>query len=266
MGAPDIFVSYAREDRARVAPVVAALEARGWSVFWDRRIPAGQTWRSHIGRALEQTRCVVVAWSEHSIRSEWVIEEADNGRERGILVPIFLDPVRQPLGFGSIQAADLAGWSPEHPSPAFDSFLADLGAVLDAPSPQGASTSDAAPTPAPALPVDEDAANQANAAGAPVTACDWLAADPKDNQKRALGVGFEFLDAARAVPACKAAVEQWPQEARFAFQYGRALEKAGEDAEAARWVRKAAEQDDAKKALARLEQTRPSGWRRLFSR
>src|SRR6476659_6368890 len=61
MGAPDIFFSFAREDEARVAPVVAALEARGWSVFWDRRIPAGQTWRSHIGRALERARGVVVA-------------------------------------------------------------------------------------------------------------------------------------------------------------------------------------------------------------
>jgi hypothetical protein len=135
MGAPDIFVSYAREDQARVAPVVAALEARGWSVFWDRRIPPGQTWRSHIGRALERARCVVVAWSEHSILSEWVIEEADDGRERGILVPAFLDPVRPPRGFRGIQAADLSGWSPERPSPAFDSFLSDLHAVLGAPHP-----------------------------------------------------------------------------------------------------------------------------------
>ena len=37
---------------------------------------------------------------------------------------------RPPRGFRGIQAADLTGWSPERPSPAFDSFLADLGAVL----------------------------------------------------------------------------------------------------------------------------------------
>jgi hypothetical protein len=130
MSGPDIFFSYAREDQARITPMVAALEAHGWSVFWDRRIPAGQTWRSHIGRALNQARCVVVPWSEHSIRSEWVIEEADEGRERGILVPAFLDPVRPPRGFRAIQAADLSAWSPERRSAAFDSFLRDLGAVL----------------------------------------------------------------------------------------------------------------------------------------
>ena len=99
MGAPDIFFSYAREDEARVAAVVAALEARGWSVFWDRRIPAGQTWRSHIGRALEQARCVVVAWSEHSIQSDFVIEEADEVKRRNILVPVLLDR-SSAAGFG----------------------------------------------------------------------------------------------------------------------------------------------------------------------
>ena len=93
MGAPDIFFSFAREDEARVAPIVAALEARGWSVFWDRRIPAGQTWRSHIGRALDQARGVVVAWSGHSIQSDFVIEEAARGQRRHILVPVLLDLV-----------------------------------------------------------------------------------------------------------------------------------------------------------------------------
>ena len=34
----DLFVSYARADRARVAPLVAALEAEGWSVWWDPEI------------------------------------------------------------------------------------------------------------------------------------------------------------------------------------------------------------------------------------
>ena len=68
MSSPDIFLSYAREDQVRVASVMMALEAHGWSVFWDRRIPAGQTWRSHMGQALDQARCVVVVWSEHSIQ------------------------------------------------------------------------------------------------------------------------------------------------------------------------------------------------------
>ena len=34
----DIFISYAREDERRVAPLAAALESRGWSVFNAARI------------------------------------------------------------------------------------------------------------------------------------------------------------------------------------------------------------------------------------
>ena len=49
---PDVFISYAREDRERIEPLARALTDRGVSVFWDRDIPTGQTWRSHIGQAL----------------------------------------------------------------------------------------------------------------------------------------------------------------------------------------------------------------------
>ena len=43
----DIFVTYAREDEDRVRELVSVLEQQGWSVFWDRRIPTGETWRSY---------------------------------------------------------------------------------------------------------------------------------------------------------------------------------------------------------------------------
>lgn len=104
----DVFVSYAREDRARIAALVQALEAHGLSVFWDRQIPPGKTWREHIGQALADARCVVVAWSRNSIASEFVAEEADDARRRGVLVPVRIDAVLPPLGFRSVQAADLA--------------------------------------------------------------------------------------------------------------------------------------------------------------
>jgi hypothetical protein len=75
----DIFITYAREDEPRIRDLVKALEGQHWSIFWDRRIPAGQTWRSYIGQALTDARCVVVAWSRHSLASHFVAEEADEG-------------------------------------------------------------------------------------------------------------------------------------------------------------------------------------------
>ena len=127
---PDIFISYAREDEAWVRPLAIELMAAGRTVFWDRRIPAGQTWRSHIGRAVKAARCVVVVWSEHSVDSEWVLEEAEQGKKRRVLVPVLKQPVEPPIGFSQIQGADLSGWRRGEPSEEFAVFLDDLGNLL----------------------------------------------------------------------------------------------------------------------------------------
>jgi len=106
----DIFVSYAREDEDRAGRLVRALEACGWRVFWDRTIPPGETWRSHIGVPLDQAAVVLVLWSRHSIDADFVHSEANRAKARGALVPILLDDVSPPLGFEHIHAADLVRW------------------------------------------------------------------------------------------------------------------------------------------------------------
>jgi formylglycine-generating enzyme required for sulfatase activity len=132
MGAesPDIFVSYAREDEAWVRSLAAEIAQGGRTVFWDRRIPIGQTWHSYIGTAVKASRCVVVVWSTQSVISEWVLAEADQGKRRGVLMPVFKDPVEPPMGFGHIQAADLTSWRHGKSSEEFGRFLEDLARVL----------------------------------------------------------------------------------------------------------------------------------------
>lgn len=127
----DIFLSYDDKDRDRARALVAALEDGGWSIFWDRSIPAGKTWWQAIGQALKGSRAVVVLWSRTAVHSTWVYEEADAGRKRGILVPVFIDPVLPPIGFRSVQAVDLCGWDGSRSDPAFQKLLADIGAVID---------------------------------------------------------------------------------------------------------------------------------------
>lgn len=107
----DVFISYAREDRERAGSVAHLLERDGWSVWWDRRIVAGESFDQAIERELERARCVVVLWSEVSIASEWVKNEAALAAERGVLVPVVLDRVRPPLEFRRKQTVDLAGWN-----------------------------------------------------------------------------------------------------------------------------------------------------------
>ena len=107
----DIFISYAREDRAFAERIARALGAMGLDVFWDTDIPPGQTWADYIEGKLTQCRAVIVLWSQHSTKSQWVREEARMGREKAKLIPVMLDGTPAPFGFGEVQAADLSAWT-----------------------------------------------------------------------------------------------------------------------------------------------------------
>ena len=103
-----VFLSYDHDDRARVAPIAAAIEKAGHSVWWDERIAAGAEYNSEIEAAVERADAVVVLWSERSVRSAWVRDEAAEGRDRGKLVPITIDGTKPPMGFRQYQTIDLS--------------------------------------------------------------------------------------------------------------------------------------------------------------
>ena len=108
----DVFISYKAEDRRRIGPLVQCLMADGYSVWWDEHIGAGDTWRETIERELDEARSVIVVWSKRSIGSEggFVREEASRAQRRGVYVPVLIDAVEPPLGFGEKQATSLRGW------------------------------------------------------------------------------------------------------------------------------------------------------------
>jgi hypothetical protein len=88
---PRVFLSYARLDRARVEPIVAALTARGMSVWWDHNIPGGAAYAREIEAELRGADAVVVVWSPASVGSDWVRDEAALGRDLNRLVPVRID-------------------------------------------------------------------------------------------------------------------------------------------------------------------------------
>lgn len=106
---PRIFLSYDRQDAAEAQAIVAALEKAGHSVWWDKHIKGGARYSKEIDKALKQAEGVVVLWSERSVESDWVKDEAAAGRDTGRLIPVALDGASPPLGFRQFQTIDLAG-------------------------------------------------------------------------------------------------------------------------------------------------------------
>ncbi len=118
----DVFISYAREDRSKAEHIASGLSQLGLEAFWDTEIPPGQTWADYIEGKLSQCKAVIVLWSEHSTKSQWVREEARMGREKAKLIPVMLDGSQPPFGFGEVQAADLSQWNGDYKRPEWTRF------------------------------------------------------------------------------------------------------------------------------------------------
>jgi tetratricopeptide (TPR) repeat protein len=121
-----IFLSYAREDVSVAKRVAGALEGAGHSVWWDRHISAGSRFSAEIAAALEAADAVVVLWSQASIESVWVQDEAAFGRDHGRLVPAVIGSAEPPLGFRQFQAVDL-GKAGRKVAPLLDAVASKLG-------------------------------------------------------------------------------------------------------------------------------------------
>ena len=126
----DIFVSYARTDRARVAPLVAALERHGWSVWWDPAISPGQSFDDLIAEELDKASAVVVVWTPASVASRWVRGEAREAADRAVVVPVRFENARLPIDARSLHTTDLDGWKEDAASDPFQELLAALSQLL----------------------------------------------------------------------------------------------------------------------------------------
>jgi adenylate cyclase len=143
----DVFVSYARADKARVAPLVAAIEARGWSVWWDPEISPGREFDDEIDTELQAAKAVLVVWTPTSVASRWVRGEARDAAERNILVPVRFGQARLPIDVRAIHTTDLDDWNENPASAPAQSCLSALGTMIARSTPAAGPTS-GAPSPA----------------------------------------------------------------------------------------------------------------------
>ncbi len=133
----DVFISYASEDRDRVRPLAEALQKRGFNIWWDRSLAAGQDYSQIIERELRGAKAVIVVWTRGSTTSTFVRDEAGRARDEGRLVPVMLDRVEIPLGFGAFQAEDFTRWNGGPTAPQMQLLEEALRAKLEGRSVDG---------------------------------------------------------------------------------------------------------------------------------
>jgi TolB-like protein/tetratricopeptide (TPR) repeat protein len=125
-----LFLSYAHADQAKAQRLARALEKAGHIVWWDALIEGGSRFAQSIDQALETADAVLVLWSKQSGESDWVRDEAAQGRDRRRLVPLSLDGTLPPLGFRQIQMIDLSHWHGRADAPQIKAIERAIAAAL----------------------------------------------------------------------------------------------------------------------------------------
>ena len=110
------------------------LEKLGYEIWWDARIEGGAAYARSISSALDRADAVIVLWSARSVESDWVRDEAAQGRDRHRLIPLSLDESTPPIGFRQYQVIDLSHWHGRSNAPEIDSVQRAIGALTGTPA------------------------------------------------------------------------------------------------------------------------------------
>ncbi|HEX4198963.1 MAG TPA: TIR domain-containing protein [Caulobacteraceae bacterium] len=149
----EIFISYAREAEPEAARIAQALIAEGYDVWWDSHLPVHRAYSKVIEENLRAAKAVLVIWSKAGLESEWVLAEADFGRQAKMLVQAVIDEAVPPLPFNQIQFADLRGWNGEGKAAAWRKVIGSLaeltGRGRPAAAPETPAGAPTAPSPFP---------------------------------------------------------------------------------------------------------------------
>jgi hypothetical protein len=109
---------------------VAALESRGWSIWWDPAITPGQEFDRPIATELARASAVLVVWTADSVQSRWVRGEARDGADRGILVPVRYDEAVLPIDFRAFHTIDLVNDAEAGRSNGFQEVVRTIDGLL----------------------------------------------------------------------------------------------------------------------------------------
>jgi ABC-type nitrate/sulfonate/bicarbonate transport system permease component len=129
----DVFLSYNRNDRARIEPIASALGLLGVSVWYDARLQSGASFDEVIARELDDAALVVACWSPDSLASRWARSEALFALDQQKLAAVFLRPCKLSPPFNLIHAEDLADWEGQPGHHGFAKLVERIATALQRP-------------------------------------------------------------------------------------------------------------------------------------
>lgn len=147
LSGPDIFLSYARADRAVAHLFADSFAQEGFQVWWDASLHSGETFDEVIEQNLRDAKAVVVLWSPRSVASRWVRAEANLADRRNKLAPAIIEPCDRPIIFELTHTAELSGWTGDPSDAHWRTFINDLHRLVSraAESQGNTGSTDAAP-------------------------------------------------------------------------------------------------------------------------
>lgn len=131
MTAPDIFLSYNREDSDRAKQFAQGFENEGFKVWWDVALRSGEAYDKVTEDALRGAKAVVVLWSPRSVESRWVRAEATLADRNKVLVPAMIEPCDRPIMFELTQTAELCHWDGDPFDGSWQAFLKDVRGFVE---------------------------------------------------------------------------------------------------------------------------------------
>ena len=139
----DIFISYAKEDRRKARTLAEEFEKVGWTVWWDRDIPAGETFAEYIKKQLDSAP-VCGSSLVCKVGGQQVGQEGGKKSQRpNKLIPVLVENVTPPWVFEDIQTRDLTLWGGEADADNFPKLVSDMTRLLgDTPNPSVLLTED----------------------------------------------------------------------------------------------------------------------------
>ena len=117
-----IFISYKREDKRIAKKLFTLLQEDGFTVWWDQKIKAGESFVSKIHEQAEKCDVLIALYSLKALQSKYIEAEATYAFEHNKLIPIIIENIELPIPFRTTQYINFIHWD-EKRNETYDQLL-----------------------------------------------------------------------------------------------------------------------------------------------